>query len=116
MCSSDHLKAACYLGYEPSSTNAYNRMCCYVSIGRSRAALNIADSEWKDASPERQSANLWRKDDAGEWELFETRDSHISIASFAAEIARNEGWSEEEAVWRRNYEQSDDLDEQAPNG
>ena len=100
----DHLKSAHYMGYEPSATNAHNRMCCYVLIGRSRAALNIADSEWKRPNPKRENATLWKKDDSGQWELFEADDSYKSIATFAAEIARNEGWSDEEEIWKQNYE------------
>ena len=74
-------------------------MCCYVSIGRSRAALNAADSELKKSHHAHEGAHLWRKSSDGGWELFNTDDPVKSIAKFAAEIARMEGWKDQEEHW-----------------
>jgi hypothetical protein len=97
----EHLKAAANMGYQPSATNSYNQMCCYVSIGRPRAALNIADSETRKSSPGHRSATLWRIVGEGKWELFDSDDSLESVAIFAVEIARNEGWNEEKEAWEK---------------
>jgi len=96
-----HLKAAANMGYESSSTNAYNQMCCYVAVGRSRAALNIADSEYKKPGTKQESAFLWRSHE-GQWELFNSESPYNQIAVFAAEIARTEGWKDQEDLWRAN--------------
>ncbi len=99
-----HLRAAANMGYEPSATNAYNQMCCYVAIGRSRAALNIADSEYKKPRAKQMGAFLWRSRE-GRWELFDSESSFNEIAVFAAEIARSEGWKDQEEFWRATIEQ-----------
>lgn len=100
----DHLRAAANMGYEPSATNAYNQMCCYVAIGRSRAALNIADSEYKKPEAKQMTSFLWRSRE-GRWELFDSENSFNDIAVFAAEIARSEGWKDQEESWRSTIEQ-----------
>ena len=96
-----HLKAAANMGYEPSATNAYNQMCCYVAVGRSRAALNIADSEYKKPKAKQEGAFLWRSRE-GQWELFHSESPFSEIAVLAAEIARTEGWKDQEDLWRAN--------------
>lgn len=95
-----HLKAAVNLGYDASATNTYNQMCCYVSLGRFRAALNIADAESKNSNLSSRESLLWRRAGDGKWELFNSEDSYRSLAEFAAEIARIEGWKDQEAFWR----------------
>jgi hypothetical protein len=95
----EHLKAAANMGYQPSVTNAYNQMCCYVSIGRSRAALNVADFESKKFDRTSMGAHLWRQSSDGDWELFDSEDIFKSIAGFAARIARMEGWKDQEEHW-----------------
>ena len=100
----NHLKSAANMGYEPSATNAYNQMCCYVTIGRSRAALNIADSEYKKPDPKQMGAFLWRSRE-GQWELFSSENSFYEIAVYAAEIARTEGWKDQEEFWRAAIQQ-----------
>jgi len=100
----DHLKAAANMGYEPSATNAYNQMCCYVEIGRSRAALNIADSEYKKPRAKPTPAFLWQSHE-GRWELFNSEKPLDDIAVYAAEIARSEGWKDQEEFWRATIAQ-----------
>ncbi len=101
-----HLRAAANMGYEPSATNAYNQMCCYVAIGRSRAALNIADSEYKKLKVKPLAAFLWRSHE-GQWELFLSGNPFHEIAVFAAEVARSEGWKDQEEFWRTTIEQAE---------
>lgn len=100
----DHLRAASNMGYEPSATNAYNQMCCYVAIGRSRAALNIADSEYKQPRVKQVGAFLWQSQE-GRWELFHSENPFNEIAVFGAEIARSEGWKDQEEFWKAATEQ-----------
>jgi hypothetical protein len=95
-----HLQMARNMGFSPSYTNAYNQMCCYVSMRRPRAALNVADSAWKDDDSANLGATLWKLSDDGIWKLFHSSSPSQSLAIFATEIARREGWSEEEAVWQ----------------
>lgn len=96
-----HLQAAGDMGYHSPITNAYNQMCCYVAIRRPRAALNIAESIWNHPSDSQaQNAHLWRCDPQGKWELFECTSVRDCLTDFAASIASNEGWSEEEMIWR----------------
>ena len=87
------------MGYQASATNTYNQMCCYVSIGRSRAALNVADSELKKSHHADKDAHLWRRTSDGGWELFDSDYPVKSIVKFAAEIARMEGWKDQEEYW-----------------
>jgi tetratricopeptide (TPR) repeat protein len=101
-----HLRSAANMGYEPSATNAYNQMCCYVAVGRSRAALNIADSEYKKPEGKQTGAFLWRSHE-GQWDLFETESSFKEIAVFAAEIARTEGWKDQEDFWKATIERAE---------
>jgi hypothetical protein len=95
----EHLKAAANMSYQSSATNAYNQMCCYVSIGRSRAALNVADFEFKKSHHTDGGAHLWRQSSDGSWKLFDSDQPLRSIAEFAAEIARMEGWKDQEEYW-----------------
>jgi len=95
----EHLRAAAYMGYEPSATNTYDQMCCYVSIGRSRAALNVADIESKKSEHAGKASTLWRQSSDGSWELFNTDEPFRSIAEFAKDIARTEGWKDQEEYW-----------------
>jgi hypothetical protein len=102
----NHLKSAANMGFEPSAINAYNQMCCYVAIGRSRAALNIADSEHKKPEAKQVGGFLWRPHE-GQWELFHTERPFNEIAVLAAEIARNEGWKDQEEFWRASLKQAE---------
>lgn len=102
----DHLKSAANMGYEPSATNAYNQMCCYVAVGRSRAALNIADSEYKKLHGKQVAAFLWRSRE-GQWELFFSEDPLQEIAVYSAEIARTEGWKDQEEIWRATIQKDE---------
>lgn len=68
-----------------------------------RAALNVASAEWSKLTTTPEDALLWRLSGHGDWELHEG-DPALSIASFAADIARREGWQEEEGHWQRNAE------------
>src|SRR5260370_7919735 len=95
----EHLRAAAYMGYEPSATNTYDQMCCYVSIGRSRAALNVADIESKKSEHAGKASTLWRQSSDGSWELFNTDDPFNSISKFAKHIALTEGWKDQEEYW-----------------
>jgi hypothetical protein len=99
----NHLKAASNMGYPGSVTNAYNQMCCYWALGRSRAALNIASAAWSKLTAESDISLLWRSAPQGGWELHED-DPARSIAFFATEIARREGWQDEVDDWRKNAE------------
>lgn len=101
-----HLRSAANMGYEPSSTNAYNQMCCYVAIGRSRAALNVADSEYKKPRVRQVASFLWRSRE-GQWELFRSENPLYDIAVYAAEIARTEGWKDQEELWRATLQQGE---------
>jgi hypothetical protein len=108
----DHLKAASNMGYPGSATNSYNQMCCYWALGRSRAALNVATAEWAKLNTATEDSLLWRLSSHGDWELRES-DPALSIASFAADIARREGWQDEEGHWQRNAETRADLANEA---
>lgn len=99
----DHLKMAANIGYRSTATNSYNQMCCYVNLGRPQAALNIAEFEWHRISSKIEQVEamlLWRLSDSGEWELTDHDDVAKAIAAFAADIARREGWTEQEEFWR----------------
>ena len=98
----EHLKTAANMGYKPSATNTHNQMCCYVSIGRPLAALNIAEVEWKKPWCRRQGAYLWRRTANGQWQLFDSEDPLMSVAELAREVAQSEGWKEQEELWRSN--------------
>lgn len=100
----DALKCAANMSYEPSSTNSYNQICCYISIGRPRAALNVADEEWRKEDSKGHSAVLWRRRSDGTWELFDSEDSLTSIAHLCVEIARDEGWADQERTWKTRCE------------
>ena len=94
----EQLKAAANMGYEDGATNAYNQMCCYVAIGRSRAALNVADLESHKQSREAKDVLLWRQTIDGSWGVFES-DYPLNLSGFAAEVARIEGWKDQEEHW-----------------
>jgi len=96
----NHLSVAANMGYGPSATNAYNQMCCYVAMGRSRAALNVAEDEWKRSQPARRDAMLWKQSADAQWELSDSEDCLQSVAQFAADIAHAEGWEDQEKYWR----------------
>jgi hypothetical protein len=100
----DHLKMAANMGYRATATNSYNQMCCYVDLGRSIAALNIAEIEWHrvDSKDRQLAATLWRLSGSGEWELTHSNDVAMAVAAFAADIARREAWTEQEEFWRAN--------------
>ncbi|RBQ21874.1 hypothetical protein DP939_04155 [Spongiactinospora rosea] len=96
-----HLQAAGDMGYKAPLTNAYNQMCCFAGIGRSRAALNVAESAWNlPVTHHTPGGHLWRRKDEGGWELFDCDDTRSSLAGLAASIAAEEGWGDEEATWR----------------
>ncbi|MFI0417427.1 tetratricopeptide repeat protein [Spongiactinospora sp. 9N601] len=96
-----HLQTAEDMGYKAPLTNAYNQMCCFASIGRSRAALNVAESAWNlPVARHTPGVQLWRRKDEGGWELFDCDDTRSCLAGLAASIAAEEGWSDEEATWR----------------
>jgi hypothetical protein len=95
----DHLRAAANMGYSSTDTNTHDQMCCYVAIGRSRAALNVADLEAQKPGHVGKQALLWRQASNRSWEIFETDHPFRSIARFAAEIARTEGWKDQEEHW-----------------
>jgi tetratricopeptide (TPR) repeat protein len=95
----EHLRAAANMAYEPSATNTYNQMCCYVLIGRSRAALNIADLESKKSPHQPMAVLLWNPTSDGGWELLDSDDPFKSVVKFATEIARIEGWKDQEEYW-----------------
>lgn len=95
----DHLEAAANMGYPSSATNTYNQMCCYLALGRSRAALNAASAEWAKIGPLPQEALLWKPTRNGEWKLY-VGDAAWSIASLGVEIAHQEGWEDQEELWR----------------
>lgn len=97
-----HLKTAANMGYRPTVTNSYNQICCYVALGRSRAALNLADAEWERLGSRTQPALLWALTDAEGWELVDSDDPARAIAALAAEVARREGWKEREDLWQGN--------------
>jgi hypothetical protein len=99
----EHLKAASNMGYPRTTTNSYNQMCCYWALGRPRAALNIASAEWSKLSAAPEPSLLWRPSVQGDWELHED-DPGPSIATLAANIARHEGWPEEEEYWHKKGE------------
>lgn len=99
----EHLKTASNMEYRPTVTNSYNQMCCYWSLGRSRAALNVAAAEWsRVGSDSSTSAFLWRLTAREEWEIHEEGDPLGAVAALAAEIAHREGWQEQEEFWRAN--------------
>ena len=100
----DHLKMAANMGYRPTATNSYNQMCCYVDLGRSQAALNIAEMEWHrvTSDSEQLKTMLWKLSDSGEWELTDNDNVAKTIAAFAGDISRREGWTEQEEFWRAN--------------
>jgi hypothetical protein len=95
----NHLRAAANMGYSPTATNIFDQMCCYVAIGRSRAALNIADVESQKPGHVGTEALLWKQASNGSWEIFQTDNSFRAVARFAAEIARTEGWEDQEEHW-----------------
>jgi hypothetical protein len=95
----EHLKIAANLGYRKNTINAYNQMCCYMSIGRSRAALNIADEESQNPKHFNSDVLLWRASADGNWELFECDYPFRAVAQLASEIARTEGWKDLEEHW-----------------
>jgi hypothetical protein len=95
----DHLRASANMGYTPSATNTYNQMCCYVAIGRSRAALNVADMEFQNSPHLAKEVLLWRQASDGTWEIVESDNPFQSVAELAVEIARIEGWKEQEQHW-----------------
>ena len=96
----EHLKTAANMGYRPTVTNSYNQMCCYAELGRSRAALNLADAEWNRLNSQVQPALLWSPTGSGGWRLIDCSDPAQAIASLATEIAHREGWREQEELWQ----------------
>lgn len=110
----EQLKTAANMGYASSVTNAYNQMCCYWALGRSRAALNIAAAEWSKVGPGLRSSLLWRLTARDEWELYDADDPSLAMAAFAAEIARREGWQEQDDLWRANKDSRTDQSSGAP--
>jgi hypothetical protein len=110
----EHLKMAANMGYCSTATNAYNQMCCYWALGRSRAALNIAAAEWPKANSESRDSLLWRLTTRDEWELYDAIDPGSAIAGFAAEIAYREGWQEQGELWQANKNSCSDQSSGTP--
>jgi len=110
----EQLKIAANMGYDSTATNAYNQMCCYWALGRSRAALNIAAVEWPKTDSEPRGSLLWRLTALDEWELYDSEDPRLAIATFAAEIAHREGWQEQEELWQANRNSPADQSNEVP--
>jgi hypothetical protein len=98
-----HLKAATEMDYPHPATNTYNQMCCHIALRHIREALALAELMWpRILSTRPAEATLWKHNEAGDWELFQSTDPRASVAELASLLAHEEGWDSEDRAWREH--------------
>jgi hypothetical protein len=97
-----HLRAASEMKFPQPAINVFNQMCCHIALRRPREALAIADDMWPTVYEARRSgATLWtRESPSSIWTLFHTDDDRYSLVEFAISTAHDEGFADEENLWR----------------